>query len=442
MLNIIIKFTVMKKNYYQRLAFMGMLLIILFAFQKYTSKDKEDFSDIKFITSHSVPLNLTEFDPNELDQKQWQNLGFNEKQIATILNYKKVVGGKFISKEQLKKCFAISSAKFSELEYYILLPETNKEAKSSNFKGFEKRSITISGKFNPDHYSVNDWIKMGFSERQAEAILKYKSYLGGSFVSKEKFKECFIISEENFQKINPYLILPEKTPAHFNNYAKNFKSEKTKIQYRYFDPNTLDLEGWKSLGFSEKQAQTIINFRDRNLKGSFKSLEDIQKCFVISAGKFEEMKPFIKLTSPAIINNNDQKVETKQQETDFSKTDLNSITFKQLIEFGFDEKAAGSMIGFRKKLGGFMNKEQILTTYNIDVELVKKLLSTAQLNTSSVPKYTLIEAPEEWLKNHPYFKYSADKIIYYRLSEKDERKIWKLLKVKPEYEARMRLYLK
>ncbi|MDQ0593807.1 hypothetical protein QFZ37_002176 [Chryseobacterium ginsenosidimutans] len=431
----------MRKNYYQKLAFMGMMLIILFTFQKYTSKEKEDFSDVKFIMTSSVPLHLTEFDPNDLDEKQWQNLGFTEKQIATILNYKKVVGGKFISKEQFKKCFAVSEEKYGALEAYILLP-TNKEAKSSDFKSYKKNAITISEKFNPDHYSANDWIKMGFSERQAEAILKYKSYLGGSFVSKEKFKECFIISEENFQKINPYLVLPEKTPANFNSYTKNFKTEKIKIQYHQFDPNTLDFEGWKSFGFSDKQAQTIINFRDRNLKGSFKSLEDIQKCFVISADKFEEIKPFIKMNS-TVAKNDIEKIEIKQQQkTDFSKTDLNSITFKQLLEFGLDERAAGSMIGFRKKLGGFVNKEQILSTYNIDVELVKKLLSVAPLNTSNVPKYTLADAPEEWLKSHPYFKYSADKIIFYRLSEKDEKKIWKLLKVKPEYETRMKLYLK
>lgn len=122
--------------------------------------------------------------------------------------------------------------------------------------------------------------------------------------------------------------------------------------------------------------------------------------------------------------------------------DLNAITFKQLIEFGFDEKAAGSMIGFRKKLGGFVNKEQILTTYNIDPELTEKLLAIAQLNTLNVQKYTLTEAPEEWLRNHPYFKYSADKIIYYRISNPDDRKIWKYLKLKPEYEVRMRLYTK
>jgi DNA uptake protein ComE-like DNA-binding protein len=431
----------MKKDYYRKVAFMGMLLIILLAFQKYTSKNKEDFSDIKFIES-SASIELSEFDPNDLDKKQWKNLGFSERQVETILNYKNVVGGKFISKEQFKKCFAVSPDKFSELESYILLPESNNEAKSGGFKNFDKKSITISGKFNPDSYEVSDWMKMGFSERQAAAILKYKGFLGGSFISKEKFKECFIINEENYKKLSPYLILPEKTPTNFRSFAKNFNAEKSKVQYHSFDPNTLDMDGWKSFGFSDRQAQTIINYRDRNLKGSFKNLEDIQKCFVISAQKFEELKPYIKLSQSTDSNNQFKKTEIKQEKTDFSKTDLNTITFKQLLEFGLDEKSAGMIIGFRKKLGGFVNKEQILTTYNIDKELVQKLLLIAPLNTANVPKYTLTDAPEEWLKSHPYFKYSADKIIFYRISEKDERKIWKLLKVKPEYEARMRLYLK
>ena len=66
----------------------------------------------------------------------------------------------------------------------------------------------------------------------------------------------------------------------------------------------------------------------------------------------------------------------------------------------------------------------------------------AKLDNSKVAKYTLVDAPEDWLKTHPYFKYSADKIIYYRISYPDEKKIWKFIKVKPEYEARMKLYLK
>jgi hypothetical protein len=74
--------------------------------------------------------------------------------------------------------------------------------------------------------------------------------------------------------------------------------------------------------------------------------------------------------------------------------------------------------------------------------LVQKLISIAPLDVSNVPKYTLTEAPEEWLKDHPYFKYSADKIIFYRTTYTDDKKILKLLKLKPEYEERMKLYLK
>jgi len=180
------------------------------------------------------------------------------------------------------------------------------------------------------------------------------------------------------------------------------------------------------------------------LKGSFKSIEDIQKCFVISEQKFEEIKPFIRLNHSAIATNQNDNIkpETKQQEkTDFSKVDLNTITFRQLLEFGFDEKAAGSMIGFRKKLGGFMSKEQILTTYNIDIELTKKLIAIAQLNTGNVKKYSLADAPEEWLRNHPYFKFHADKIIFYRITNPDDRKILKYLNLKDEYKEKMKLYL-
>lgn len=423
----------MRKNYYQKLAFMGMLLIVLLAFQKYTSRGKEDFPEVKFITESSATLNLTDFDPNDLDAKQWMHLGFSEKQVSTILNYKKIVGGEFTSKEQLKKCYAISEEKFTELKSFILLPENGKNRHFEKFKNNDKKEIYVAEKFNPDGLSASEWMKMGFSERQAEAILKYRNYLGGSFVSKEKFKECFIISSENYSKLEPYILLPVKTPDNFRKSGHQYAIKPT-IQYHSFDPNTLDLDGWKGLGFSEKQANTIINYRDRNLRGNFKSPEDIKKCFVISPEKFQELSPYIKL------NPNTNLVQ--KQETDFSKIDLNMITFKQLLEFGLDEKSAGSMIGFRRKLRGFVNKQQILDTYNIDKNLVQKLISIAPLDISNVPKYSLTEAPEEWLKDHPYFKYSADKIIFYRTTYTDDKKILKLLKLKPEYEERMKLYLK
>lgn len=430
-----------RKRQLVSLVFFGLLIIaIQLGFSTYKNGQTPRSPNIQFISSEEPELLLTDFDPNALDEKQWKTLGFSDRQIKTILKYKDIVGGHFQSKTQFKKCYAISPEKYLQLEKYILLPENNVNNKETNYnyKAFEKKKLTIKGKFNPDLYSQKDWENLGFTEKQAAAILKYKSYLGGSFVSQEKLKECFIISDEQFSQMRPYLILQNKTPENFaKQYPNKKEKEPVKITH-FFDPNDLSVEQWRALGFSEKQATVIVNYKDKNLRGSFKTLEDIQRCFVISQEKFEELKPWIRLTVPEKPKEEKTIIAEK---TDFDKINLNEITFKQLREFGFIEKDAAGILAFRKRLGGFINKQQLLETYDIDRAIAERLISTTKLNNSNVAKYTLKDAPEDWLKTHPYFRYSADKIIYYRLTNPDDKKIWKFLKLKPEYEEKMRLYV-
>lgn len=430
-----------RKRQLLSLAIFGILIIFSqFAFSIYKKKQHYEKPQITFITPKVEEIILTEFNPNDLDENQWKHLGFSEKQIKTILKYKKVVGGNFKSKEQFKRCYALTPEKYEQLKNYILLPETNLEAKkeSFNYKTFEKKKLNIRGKFNPDLYSEKDWENLGFSEKQAAAILKYKNYLGGSFISKEKLKECFIINDEQFAQMSPYLTLPARTPE---NLMAKFEKKKEKETFKithHFDPNELNQEQWQALGFSEKQAISILNYKNKILRGTFKSLEDIQRCYMISPEKFEEMKPWIKLSVP------DKTTEEKPvlvEKTDFSKINLNEITFKQLREYGFTEKDAAGILAFRKKLGGFINKNQLLETYEIERALGEKLIFTAKLENSNVAKYSLSNAPEDWLKKHPYFKFSADRIIYYRITNPEDKKIWKFLKLKPEYEEKMRLYI-
>lgn len=419
-----------------------LILIGQLTFSYYKDHSTSNFPKVSFFKEKKSAILLSKFNPNELDEKQWKNLGFSEKQAKTILKYKEVVGGIFTSKEQLKKCYSISEEKYLEIAPFILLPETN-SSQNFNQNSYVKseKKLNISGKFNPDLYTEIDWQKLGFSQKQAFAIIKYKNYLGGSFISKEKLKECFIINDENYRKLSPYLILPEKTPENFVQKNKFLSKGNSKTSYFDFDPNLLNIEGWQKLGFSEKQAAVIVNYRDKNLKGSFKSLEDLQKCFVISEEKFKEIRPFIKLSIPITSVANKETIKPISK-TDFAKTDLNKITYNQLLEFGFDEKSAASFLGYRKKLGGFMNKNQILETYNIDKNFAEKLIDTSPLSSANIEKQSLLEAPEEWLQNHPYFRYYANRIVFLRVTYPSEKEIFKKLKAKPEDMAKMKLYLK
>jgi DNA uptake protein ComE-like DNA-binding protein len=376
-----------QKLFHRNLLVIIILISCIVSTKIYTTyfvKNKiPDFTKVKFTEiKEKLPiLKIDKFNPNILSLEQWQNLGFSEKQAKTILKYKEIVGGEFTSQDQLQKCYSISEEKFTQLQPHILLPKNAKSSFAFAKNKWEKKEIKVNKKFNPNSYSAKDWENIGFSEKQSAGILKYKNYLGGSFVSKEKLKECYMINEENFAKLSPYLLLPEKTPANFNPYKNKFAKEKVTIKYQNFDPNLLDLNAWRKLGFSEKQAQNILNYKERFCKGSFKNLEEISKCYMISPEKFEEMKPFIQLNPENILvkNSTNYQENSPKEKTDFSKIDLNKISFQQLKEFGFTDKAAGSFLGFRRKLNGFTSKEQVLKTYNIDVALTKKLLENATL---------------------------------------------------------------
>jgi DNA uptake protein ComE-like DNA-binding protein len=413
----------MRKKQFIGLAVLGFVVLILEVsfhfYKKYKTQQPSDA--IEFIPADKPSLILKAFNPNDLDHEQWEKLGFTRKQATTILNYKeKICRGNFTSKEQLSECFAISKDKFAELSPYILLPETIAD-KNPEYKKKDKK-LKIRGKFNPDNYNVQDWVNLGFSERQSESILKYKKYLGGSFLSKEKFKECFIISEAQFQQLEPFLLLPQQKTT----IKSLIKPKKT------FDPNTLTAQEWKNFGFSEKQVQGILNYKEKILKGSFKTPADLEKCYMISTEKFEELKPWIR------INQSTSTLTSSQ----ITEPDINTISFQQLRDYGFDERAAASLLGFRKKLGGFAQKEQILETYNIDKDLALKLIQEARLDISKVNKIDILTAEEPALKGHPYFRFYADKIIFYRTSISDKNDILKRLNAKPKDLEKILWYLK
>lgn len=253
--------------------------------------DASESSPKRFYVSGSQKLQ--KFDPNQLNEKEWMNLGFSAKQAAVILKYKKSLGGSFSSKQEISRCFVISQDKFEELSPYILLSEFS--SGNSNLNNYvnhnsSKKKINYR-KFNPNDYSEKDWIAVGFSEKQALTILKYKRSLGGEFTSLEQIENCFVISEEKFREMKPYMILSVKEPApeiektSVTQHPKSIKLEK-------FNPNEYSREQWMELGFTEKQVNTIINYK-RSLGGKFKDGATLKKCYSISEEKFAEIEPYL-----------------------------------------------------------------------------------------------------------------------------------------------------
>jgi len=251
-------------------------------------QSKSSFIDY---SSPKTKIVYKNFNPNDLPQQGWEKLGFSPKQAEIIMKYKQIVGGKFTSKEQLRKCFVIDDAKYAEMKTYILLPEKSKEDEKNEKKQSGKKIQYV--KFNPNSYSENDWQKIGFSSKQAASIMKYKNILGGQF----KLKKCYMISDEKYAEMESYIDLPENViykaeqPKVEQSKSEDKVAEKIEIKGK-FNPNNLSHEDWIKLGFTEKQVNTILNFK-RSLGGSFKDAKTLKRCYAISEEKFREIEPYL-----------------------------------------------------------------------------------------------------------------------------------------------------
>ena len=156
-----------------------------------------------------------------------------------------------------------------------------------------------------------------------------------------------------------------------------------------FDPNTATLDELMRLGFSEKQAQAILNYRDKG--GRFRRADDFAKSYVVADSVFQRLRPYI----------------------DIPKLDINkadSAAFTSLP--GIGPYFAAKIVEYRSRLRGFSNKEQLMDIYHFDREKYDGLSDL--ISCSHPTPYPIWTLPEADLKQHPYIGSSAHGIVLYR----------------------------
>ncbi|NLX41422.1 MAG: helix-hairpin-helix domain-containing protein [Bacteroidales bacterium] len=62
--------------------------------------------------------------------------------------------------------------------------------------------------FDPNTVTLEELVRLGLSERQAEVILNYRSK-GGSFRRKEDFAKMYVVSDTLYQRLEPFIDIPK-----------------------------------------------------------------------------------------------------------------------------------------------------------------------------------------------------------------------------------------
>lgn len=228
--------------------------------------------------------------------------------------------------------------------------------------------------------------------------------------------QAFALPENNNAeyKTSPYQNHYSKNNWSHNNNYYNYKSTTTINRTLFnFDPNTLSADGFKQLGLRDKTIQIITNYRSKG--GHFKTAEDLQKIYGLSAADFEAIKPYIQITAKADTVNHSANFYTKKT-FPYNKpsiiVDINtadSTTFEKLA--GIGPKLSSRIINYRKKLGGFYNINQVAETWGIADSVFQKIKPQLNISNIALQKININTANEQELDAHPYITKTQAKII-------------------------------
>lgn len=164
-----------------------------------------------------------------------------------------------------------------------------------------------------------------------------------------------------------------------------------------FNPNTVSLSDLQRLGFSERQAQSIINYREKG--GRFHRPSDFAKSFVVSDSVYRRLEPYIRIP----------------------KVDLNAADSTALDALpGIGPYYAAKILEYRSSLCGFSYPEQLMDIHRFDKDKFDTLKDLITVGPSE--PYPLWTLPEDELRRHPYIDSgAAHGIVLYREHNPSER---------------------
>lgn len=227
--------------------------------------------------------------------------------------------------------------------------DTKTERRIFSAKGYPEKRKPVLFYFDPNLIDIGDWQKLGLSEKQAQAILNYRSK-GGVFRKKADLQKMYTINPELYKVLEPYVQIAEMQlstsgKARAVPRAPVPVSKELKL-IELNGADTLELDQIKGIG--KVFAKRIVAYRERI--GGFHKKEQLMEVFGIDSLKYNEVK-----TQVSIDVNKLKKININTAEpADFKYHPY--IRYKQV----------NALIQYRKQHGNYsniadLNKVAILT---------------------------------------------------------------------------------
>jgi len=204
--------------------------------------------------------------------------------------------------------------------------------------------------FNPNTLSEGEWTRLGFSRKQAAAIVKLRNK-GFRFKQKADLKKIFCVTEKKYRELEAYISLDEKNE---NIVPKKNKQDPafTKLELNTID--SLDLLSLKGIG--PFRASKIIRHRTR--LGGFWSLNQLKEIKGFDDTLIASLSLYLTVDSMQI-----------------TRIHINTITPEELQKHPYCWYGVGkSIVNYRSKHGHFRSAADLSKIYALSEEQRKKVI--------------------------------------------------------------------
>lgn len=233
-----------------------------------------------------------------------------------------------------------------------------------------------------------------------------------------------------------------------------------------FNPNTITADSLQKLGFTPKQAQSVLNYRNKG--GKFSIKRDFLKLYVVDSVMYNKLEAYILLPDSMAINavaadakqnvqkkvvsgakrkkngpvyakksdtvaqrqvNEPKNVRTKESKNVKDSTlygrpvgknsyicNLNTADSADLVRlYGIGGYYAKRIIEYRERLGGsFVDKRQLLEIKGFSQERYEGIERNIAVYEEDIKAFPILDADRKALERHPYIgKYAARGIVLY-----------------------------
>ena len=254
---------------------------------------------------------------------------------------------------QKEEAFVINSEKIAEFE------RTHKKFEKRNYSNYyskKKKYKAPDSKFNPNTYTLSDWINLGLSAKQSVVVLKFTSR---GIYSEEDLKRIFVIPDVLFELIRDSVVYPER----FQNTPNQEFFKKQAKQITLINLNTADTtEFMKIYGVGAFYAKQIIRYREK--LGGFFTKEQLFEVWKMTPEAYDKIKDHVFIS-----------------EKDVKRININSVTIEELKVHPYLKwNQANSIVKMRIQRNGFKNIEELKESVLIDSETYEKLFPYLSLH--------------------------------------------------------------